>query len=234
MRTHKLFICTILVLAASVFGQTRSNSSRDGDNRKLPVDVIVEHFDLTDAIFPDGVSELSLKGIAGLHLGLEEIIRDRIQDDQRSQSPHFSLHLEGKSVREILNKLCEFDARYTWSEDMATINVYPRGIVADRSYLLNLWMDKIVVNDIPDPDQALTPLSKKFPEQQIGYAGPGLGLNSYAQLWTTGFEQLTVRQFINRLAEHMGSQTSWIWYGGKQERLFTFMIGGFRNAQVKE
>ena len=41
------------------------------------------------------------------------------------------------------------------------------------------------------------------------------------------FEHLTVRQFINRMAERMGTQTSWVWQGGKDERMLTFLKGGF-------
>jgi hypothetical protein len=92
---------------------------------------------------------------------------------------------------------------------------------------LNLRIDKIIVNGIPDPDQALTPLSKLFPEQQVGYAGSGLGENTYAEPWTAVFDHLTVRQFIDRIAEHMGPRTSWVWQGGKNERMFTFLKGGF-------
>jgi len=229
MRKQELLICAMLGLAVSAWGQAQNPRQQGQAHLKAPLDVIVEHFDVADAIFQDGVSELSLKNVPGLHLGLEEIIRDRIQDDPRSQSPHFSLHLEGKPVREILDQLCRSDPRYTWSEDMSTINIYPRATVGDGSYLLNLWIDKIAISDIPDPDQALTPLWRKFPTQQIGYAGPGLGRNSYAKPWTTTFESLTVRQFINRISEHMGTETSWEWYGGKKERLFTFMVGGFHN-----
>ncbi len=225
MRALDLLLCT--VLACSAFGQVPSTTEQ-GHPRSL--DAVVEQFDLTNGIFQDGVSELSLKNIAGLHLGLEEIIRDRMEDDPRAQSPQFSMHLKSKTVREILDELCQFDPRYAWSQDMATINIYPRITVADQSYLLNLWIDTLAISDAPDPDQALTPLWRKFPTQQIGYAGPGLGRNSYAKGWTTVFERLTVRQFINRVAEHTGQQTSWIWYGGKGERLFTFVMGGFHNG----
>ena len=74
-----------------------------------PLDVVVKRFDLTDAIMRGGISELSLQGIRDMHLGFEEIIRNRIQDDPRVQSPHFSLHLMGRTVREILDALCNSD-----------------------------------------------------------------------------------------------------------------------------
>jgi hypothetical protein len=192
-----------------------------------PLDVKIDHFDVDNAIMRGGLSELSLKDVKGLHLGFEEIILEKIQDDPRTQSPHFSLHMVGKTVREVLDELCSADSRYVWSTDGATINVYPRASAQAASYLLDLWISQIQLKDIPDPDQGLVPLSKQFPAQQVGYSGSALGDDRYTKPWTVAFEHLTVRQFINRLAEHMGTQTSWVWRGGENERLFTFLKGGF-------
>ncbi len=219
-----------LLLPAFAFRQEPHNS-QGARPAMSPLEARVSRFDLTDAILRDGLSELSLKNVEGLHLGFEEIIRGKIQDDPRALSAHFSLHMENKSVRQILDALCESDGRYRWSEDAATVNVYPQSTVPDRSYLLNLTIDRIAVDNIPDPDQGLTPLSKLFPEQQVGYFGSGLGDNTYAEPWTAVFYRLTVRQFINRMAEHMGPQTSWVWEGGKDERMFTFLKGGFHTAR---
>jgi hypothetical protein len=217
------FACFLLALLA----QPSSLHKSDRNGAKPPLEARIEHFDVADAILRDGLSQLSLGKVVGLHLGFEEVIRDRIQDDPRSLSPHFSLHLEGKTVREILDALCKSDPHYTWSEDEGSIKVYPQATKENSAYLFNLRIDRIVVSDIPDPNQGLTPLSKLFPEQQIGYFGSGLGDNRYLEPWTSVFEHLTVRQFINRIAEHMGPQTSWVWEGGRGERGFIFLKGGF-------
>jgi len=129
-------------------------------------------------------------------------------------------------VRDIVDTLCQFDSRYTWSSDGSSINVYARAVVADPTYFLNREFEKLSLKDIPDPGQALTPLAKQFPNEQIGYVQIG-GDNRYAQPWTVDFEHLTIRQFMNRIAEHAGSQTVWIWRGGKDSRMFTFLKGGF-------
>jgi hypothetical protein len=227
MRTYLVLLCLCLTLAATVSACGQAQRHDQGSHLRSPLDATVGRFDVADAILRDGLSELSLENIEGLHLGFEEIIRGNIQDDPRALSGHFSLHLEGKTVRQIVDVLCAFDPRYTWSEDGASLNVYPRAKEEDSSYLLNLRIERIGISKVPDPDQALTPLSKLFPEQQIGYFGPGLGDNTYAEPWTAVFEHLTVRQFINRLAEHMGPRTSWVWEGGKGERMFTIVKGGF-------
>jgi len=230
MKTISALAFLSLALLPVAFGQASQNTQRGEGLAKSALEARVARFDVTDAVIRDGISELSLQNVEGLHLGFEEIIGERIQDDPRVQGSHFSLHLQGKTVREILDTLCSSDARYTWSEDGATLNVYPRATADAPSYLLNLWIDKLVVSGVPDPDQALTPLSKRFPEQQVGYFGPSLGDNSYTQPWTVVFERLTVRQFISRIAEHMGPRTSWVWEGGKGERMFTFLKGGFHTS----
>ena len=227
MRALRAVACFMLIVPALAFGQ-----GPDGTRRaKSPLAARIDRFDVTDAILRDGLSELSLKNVDGLHLGFEEIIRDKIQEDPRTLGVHFSLHLEGKNVQQILDALCESDARYTWSEDAPSVNVYPRTTRYDPSYLFDLQIDAIEVKGIPDPDQGLTPLSRLFPEQQVGYFGPGLGNNTYPDPWTAAFANLTVRQFIDRIAEHMGTQTSWVWQGGKNERMFTFVKGGFHTSK---
>ena len=184
-------------------------------------------FDVTDGILLDGLAELSSKQIEGLHLGFEEIIRGNINDDRRTLNPHFSLHLKDNTIGETLDALCASDTRYSWSTDGLSINVPPRG--EGPAYLLNLRLERISLNEVPDPDQALTPLSRLLPNEPIGYFAPGLGDNQYAQPWTVAFGQVTVRQFINRLAEHMGPRTSWVWAGGSSERIVHFRKGCFFN-----
>jgi hypothetical protein len=224
-KIRTLVLC--LGLIASSFGQSQILGDRKAA-RSTPLDMKIAEFVLKDAILRDGISELTLKNIEGLHLGLEEVIQEKIQDDPRRLNPHFSLRLEDRSVREIIDTLCKLDGRYTWSEDGDSINVYPNATERDPSYLLNLRIAQITVQDIPDPDQALTPLSKLFPTQQVGYFGPGLADNTYTEPWTAVFQDLTVRQFVNRIAEHMGPRTAWTWAGGNEERMFTFLKGGFR------
>ena len=231
MRFLKPLFFLMLTFPLLALGQEKPNPQASQNLSNSPLDVKIGHFDLDDAILRDGLSKLSQESVDGLHLGFEEIIRGRIQDDPRALSPHFSLHLTNTTVRKVLDALCENDIRYAWSDDGVSTNVYPRATENDSSYLLNLRIDHIAVSGIPDPDQALTSLSNLFPEQQIGYFGPGLGDNSYAEPWTASFERLTVRQFINRIAEHMGPHTSWVWEGGKKERMFVFVKGGFNSSR---
>jgi hypothetical protein len=228
----KLAFLTLL-LPAFAFGQEPHSSHAAGGPARSPLEATISRFDVKDAVLRDGLSELSLKNIDDLHLGFEEIIRERIQDDPRVQSPHFSLHLRGKTVREVMDALCSSDPRYTWSIDGTSINVYPKAAAGDPAYLFNHVLQQILVSGIPNPDQALTPLAALLPREQIGYAGIGDD-PEYAKPWTATFEHLTVRQFINRIAEHLGPRTSWTWQGTRGGRMFTFHEGGFLAAPAIE
>ena len=201
------------------------------DNSSIPVGAVlnqaIKKFEINDAIMRDGVAQLSSTEITGLHLGFEEVVRDGINIDPRSTETHFSLKLDKTTVQQVLNSLCDSDSRYTWSVNGLSIDIYPKRVAADRSYLFNRKIKRINLAGVPDPNHALTPLSHLLPDEQIGYMGIGLGDNTYAEPWTVSFEHVRVRQLINRLAEHLGPRGSWVWQGGKDERMFTFATGSF-------
>ena len=215
----------VLLLAAMSSGQVPVAADADHAPASSVLDYRIEHFEVKNGILRDGIAELISNVGEGLLIGVEEIPRGSIRQDPRTNAVHFSVRLENKTVRDVLNALCDSDPHYTWSADGASINVYPKAEAADRSYFPNLIIDRIVLDAVPDPDQALTPLSKLFPEVQVGYIQMG-GENTYAKPWTVTFERVTVRQFVNRIAEHIGAQTSWIWQGDQREKMFTFLRGG--------
>jgi hypothetical protein len=195
------------------------------------LDQEVAHYEFTNGSIIDGLAELSQNRSVQLHLGIEEILRERLQSPL-DRSVRFSVVLEHKSVRDLLNALCSYDARYTWSTDGQTINVYPQARVSDPTDLLNFHIERIELAEVPDPDQALTPLSKLFPGEEIGYMQLG-GEAAYDAPWTATFENLTVRQFMNRIAEHIGPRTVWSWQGGKDARVFSFGRGGFETRHTQ-
>lgn len=183
-------------------------------------------FDLIDAMVIDGLSQLSAEPISGLHLGIEEILRARWSDPP-NQSVKFSIKLQNTTVRAILDALCERDTQYQWSADGATINVIPRDAVGDATFFLNKKIPQLQLSGVPDPEQALFSLASLLPHEQLGVASVG-GDSSYARAWTTRFKDVTVRQFINRISEHIGPRGGWILSGSKDQRFFSFFKIGFR------
>jgi hypothetical protein len=224
MRTTITLVLLVLILTLLAYAQTTQLQIANLNASAL--DYGVAHFDVTDSTLIEALSKLSLERIAGLHLGVEEILRERFSD-ARDRSIRFSLNLEDATVRDIVEKLCQLDSRYTWSIDGSAINVHPRQIMNDSAYLLNREIETIALDNTSDPYDALTPLAKLFPAEQIGYAGVGGG-NPYPEPWSAVFERLTVRQLMNRLVEHFGPGAGWIWSGSKDQRFFFFFQFGFQ------
>ena len=227
MNNSEKVVLLAAIASMSVIGQvTQLDSDKANQPSGPPLDQVISHFELKNGALIDGLSELSRNLEVHLHLGIEEALRERF-DSPRDRSVHFSVHLEKKSVREILDALCQADTRYSWKADGLTIELYPRTRLGDKTDLLNFQIPHIQLGGTTDADQAIAPLLELFPWEPIGYMQVGLGEYDYDAPWTTTFDDLTVRQFIDRVSEHMGPDTVWLWQGGKDGRLFTFLKGGF-------
>jgi hypothetical protein len=223
----------ILIAITSTGGQAQATQTGSDNALNEPVlDSKVAQFDLTDSTLIEGLSKLSSAPIAGLHLGIEEILQEK-SSDSRDQSVRLSLRLENRTVRNIVEMLCQFDNRYTWSTDGRSINVYPRQIIDSRPYFLNRELEHITLKDMLGPEQALTPLARLLPGEQVGYAGIG-GDHSYPAPWSTVFNNLTVRQLMNRISEHTGPRGGWILSGSTDQRFFFFFKSGFHHEDRTE
>lgn len=217
MATTTRLIPLLLILSLHAYGQT-AQTKNDSELSTSALDHRVAHFDLTNSTLVEGLSKLSLEPIAGLHLGIEMVLGENFSDPV-DRSIQFSLSLQDTTVRDIIETLCQLDSRCTGSVDGLSINVYPRETIGNASYLLNRELQEITLTTLTDPYDALTPLAKLLPGEQIGYAGIGGG-SSYPEAWSAVFRQLTVRQLMNRISEHIGPRGGWIWRGSKDQRFF--------------
>jgi hypothetical protein len=87
MRSLKAGPFLILVLCVPFFGAGAFALEGKASPTISPLDVRIGRFDVSDVIVRDALSELSLKNVDGLHLGFEEIIREKIQDDPETIGP---------------------------------------------------------------------------------------------------------------------------------------------------
>jgi hypothetical protein len=89
MKTASRLAALLFVLTAYTYGQATSVRTED-----FPVTPAlssrVAHFDQTHATLIDALSKLSNEPIAGLHLGIEEIIQDKFSEPT-DRSARFSL-----------------------------------------------------------------------------------------------------------------------------------------------
>jgi hypothetical protein len=188
----------------------------------------VPDFFLSSQTIFDGVSELNSEPVP-LAFGFESVLKVKF-DDPVMPDPLINLTLKDATVKEILDALCKADPRYIWSLDGSTVNIYPRKTVDDPSYLLNRRLNKLEIKNIIDIQQGLLAITQQLPapQEQIAHAQMGGDTSYPPEPWTTTFENLTVRQAVNRLAGHMGAHSAWLFYGSQEFRAFSFYRLGFR------
>jgi hypothetical protein len=224
VKTAIRLIPVLLILSPYSYGQT-AQSKNDNELSTRLLNYRVAHFDLTNSTLFEGLSKLSLEPIDGLHLGIELVLRENFSEPL-DRSIQFSLSLQDTTVLDIVDTLCQFDSRYTWSTDGLSINVFPRETIGNSSYLLNRDLEEITLKNLTAPYEALTPLAKLLPGEQIGYAGIGL-VGSHSEPWSAVFDHVTVRQLMNRISEHFGPRGGWIWRGSRDQRFFFCFPSGF-------
>ncbi len=187
----------------------------------------VRLFELRDQTLHDGIAELSVQGLP-LAIGFEEILRARYSGPPTPRVS-FSLTLRDSTVRRILDALCANDPRYSWSTDGRTVNIYPVATVGDPRYLMNRRIAVLRLRSLTRVQLGLLGISRALPSGQGQVAEMGIGGDDTfpGNPWTVTLRNRTVRQIVNRLAEHMGPRSAWILYGSEDFRAFFFNRYGF-------
>ncbi len=229
-RAKKKLKCAALLLALFYTGpgagaalQQSGAQSRVEDKF---LDTKIPEFELHNQTLIDGLWQLA-RGPAPFAFGLEKVLKSKLADPD-IPDPHFNLKLKNKTIREVLDALCQADSRFTWSIDGSTVNVFPRAVTNEVSYLLNRRLQRFDLKNATDVDDGLFAIARELspPFEQVASAQAG-GADPYPpEPWTVTFENVTVRQVINRLAAHGGPCGIWIFGGAKDFRSF-----GFFNTQ---
>jgi hypothetical protein len=186
------------------------------------LDSTVPEFEMRGQTFVDGLWKLA-KGPAPFAFGFEEVLKKSLAD-HTIQDPSISLELKNKTVREVLDALCQADPRFTWSMDGATVNVFPRAVSSDDAYLLNRRLERFELKNATDMQNGLLAIVQQLPPpvEQVANAQLG-GDDPYPpEPWTVTYHNLTVRQVVNRLALHGGPCGIWIFGGSSEFRSFGF------------
>ena len=171
-------------------GQTES---RESDAADKILSTMVPEFELNKQTLLEGLWDLA-RGPVPFAFGFEGVLKKKLADPDIREA-QFSLVLKNRTVREILDALCQSDPRFTWSIDGATVNVFPRAIISDRSYLLNRDLERFDLKDATDVQQGLLAIVRQLPppNEQIANAQIG-GDDTYPpEPWTVTYNNLTVR-----------------------------------------
>lgn len=221
--TTRSFLVQVLFLSlgcTAAGAQQLPRSDREAEQEFL--DVKVSEFQIHNATFADGLWKIA-QAPEPFAFGFEKVLKRKLSDPD-TPDPLLNLQLKDNTVRQILDALCRADSRYTWSLDGTTVNVFPRDTISDSTYLLNRELARFELRNAKDVDEGLLAIFRQLPPptEQIAEAQAGGGDPYPLQPWTISFENLTVRQVVNRLARHGGPCGTWIFGGAQDFRAFAF------------
>lgn len=219
-RAFLFLVLLLTALWADGVGAQQAGSQAGQEAKFL--ETKVPEFEIHNQTLVDGLWKLA-RGPAPFGFGFEKVLKGRLSDPD-IPNPSLSLQLKDKSVREILDALCQADSRYTWSMDGTTVDLFPRAVINDPSYLLNRKLERFELTNATDVQNGLLAIVRRLPPpvEQIAQAQAG-GDDPYPpEPWTVTFENLTVREVVNRLAAHGGQCAVWIFGGARDFQAFGF------------
>jgi hypothetical protein len=216
------------VLASQLQSQvTENDTTLKSDLAAKLLNVIVPAFEVKDGTILDGIAVLT-KANTGLAFSFEDDLKQEFHSEAISPTD-FSITLQNRTVRQLLDELCRADSRFQWTRDGNMINVFP-GHTANEgtSYLLNRKFNQLEFSGITNAQDAVFAAVKQLPPpfEQIAIAQAG-GNIVYAAPWSAKYTGLTVRQALNIIALQLSSRSAWIFGGSKNFRTITFYTGSF-------
>jgi hypothetical protein len=125
-----------------------------------------------------------------------------------------------------LNSLCDLDPTFSWQGIGHTVNVFPRALAKDSSYLFNKEIDDLELKGVADAQEAVFAVVDQAPgqKQQIAVLQSGRSLR-FAKPWTASFKNISVREAFDRIADQLGPTSGWQFEGATDFRVITFHDG---------
>lgn len=202
-----LSVCLVLFIAGAFVVTHAQEQSEDSRLPSDPFGGKIASFELKEETIFDGLSKLSQS--QDVAFSIENAILPR-QAGRGLSNPKFTSHVEGKTLSEILDWLCELDSRFAWERDGNTANVFPRDKLGDGQYFMNRAVPELQIHEVREGDkiffEALHKLSPPGPN--VGVLQIAVSLK-FDKPWTVSFTNLTVRRILNRIAQHIGPTYGW-------------------------
>jgi hypothetical protein len=213
---------------------TAQQESKEPNAKVSPLDAKISDFALDNRSILIGIEMLNRQS-ESISFGFEAILTVKHTDPPRAY-PKITVQLTSPSTRQVLDALCAADPRYTWSLDGSTVNVFPRSTVTDLKYLLNRKLAEFRLDGITQIQEGLFAIADQLPGplEQIAHAQIGGDATYPSKPWSVTFKNLTVRQAVNRLVEHMGTSSAWILGGSDEFRHFSFYSDGLHVSPPDE
>jgi hypothetical protein len=138
-------------------------------------------------------------------------------------NPKFSVNIENRTIAEVLDQLCRLDTRYVWTRDGNNVNLFPKASLNDRNYFFDRVLPELDFRDLRELSDAIVAIDHQADDPRGGVILMGIGqTHGFADPWTQSFNNLTVRQALNRIARRLGPTYGWQIGGTNKARLIVF------------
>lgn len=138
----------------------------------------------------------------------------------------FDATIAADTLTGALNSLCNLDSTFSWQPIGHTVNVFPSALTKDSSYLFNKEIDSLEIKAVADAQEAIFAVVAQVPvqKQQIAVlqAGPSL---RFAKPWTVSYNNISVREAFDKIAEQLGPTYGWQFSGAADFRVIRFHQG---------
>ena len=206
------------ILPILLFVGTSSFSKLQQDDAKDPLYRRMDGFQLQNETVRDALAKFNMA--SELSMSVETILKENLSE-RNVEFPRFDLKIEGGRARDVLDRICALDSRFKWSRYKNTINVYPKSaLAAGGRYFLNRKQRLVQFKNLSDPAQAVirTVALLPGPLEQIAFSQVG-GAGEFSVTWNPTFKNVTVRQVLDEIAEHLCSGCGWTFSGAKNFRV---------------
>ena len=131
--------------------------------------------------------------------------------------------VDAGTIPEVLDRLCELDATFTWKRVGNTANLFPRSLEGNPNYLLNRRVAVLTLTNAPDAEKAIFEAVDQLPgpKEQIAVLQTGISL-TFAKPWTATFKDITIREAFDQIAQQFGPTYGWQFGGATDFRIITF------------
>lgn len=181
----------------------------------------VPSLDLNNETILDGLGKLN-QSTTGVGFAVEFPLGQTISAKAPSLRT-FQVVLAPNTLSNVLDQLRQLDSTFSWQQIGTEVNVFPRSVINDQTYVLNRKIEALDLGDAPDANTALfTAVSfLPGPREQIAIKQSGMSL-SFSRPWTASFKNITVRELLDKIAEQMGRNYGWQFSGAADFRIVTF------------
>jgi hypothetical protein len=135
----------------------------------------------------------------------------------------FQVVLAPNTLASVLDQLCQLDPTFSWQQVGREINVFPRALKNDKTYLFNRKVDALQFENVPDAQAAVFQAVAELPppKEQIAIMQTGAAIN-FARTWTASFKEVTIREAFDKIAQQIGSNYGWQFTGAADFRVVVF------------